>query len=54
LQILGGVHPEGGKVEGKVLREAFGFTKTIYELHKEAKKFTLLESASPADIVGRL
>jgi dienelactone hydrolase len=54
LQIIGGVKPSGGKVEGKELTEAFAFTKSIYALHKKEKDLTILDSAKPEDIVKAL
>ncbi len=53
LQIIGGVKPQGGKVEGKELTEAFAFTKTIYAMHKADKKLVIADSAKPqASVAG--
>jgi hypothetical protein len=54
LQIIGGVKPQGGKVEGKELTEAFAFTKSIYALHKADKKLVIVDRAKPEDIVAGL
>jgi dienelactone hydrolase/pimeloyl-ACP methyl ester carboxylesterase len=54
LQIIGGVKPTGGKVEGKELTEAFTFTKSIYALHKAEKFLTITDTAKPEDIVKAL
>ncbi len=54
LQIIGGVKPQGGKVEGKELTEAFAFTKSIYALHKAEKKLVIADNARAEDIVSGL
>lgn len=54
LQIIGGVRPTGGKVEGKELTQAFAFTKSIFDLHKKVDQLIIADSAKPEDIVKNL
>jgi dienelactone hydrolase/pimeloyl-ACP methyl ester carboxylesterase len=54
LQVVGGVDPQGKKVEAKALASAFAFTSRIYQLNKMEERLKILGEATPAEIVGRM
>jgi dienelactone hydrolase len=50
LLIAGAVTPQAKKLPEKDIKEAFKFTREIYDLYKAADKLTLLEESKPEDI----
>jgi hypothetical protein len=54
LAIAGGVSPQGKKVKGDVLQEAFAFTSGIYKLIKSGDKLTVHDDADAEKLVVEL
>jgi dienelactone hydrolase len=54
LAIAGGVSPQGKKVKGDVLQEAFAFTSRIYKLIKSGDKLTVHDDADAEKLVVEL
>src|SRR5262249_49291778 len=54
LQIAGGATPQGKKITGKGLAEAFALTSAIYKLHKADGRLNVKEEARPEELVAGL
>ena len=54
LAIAGGVTPQGKKLGGKEIQEAYAFTREVYELYKVGERLSLLEEAKPEELAALL
>lgn len=54
LQIIGGKRLTGEKLKEKELKEAFAFTRDVFDVHKAGKNLVVAESATPEDIIKQL
>jgi cephalosporin-C deacetylase-like acetyl esterase len=54
LFIAGAVTPQGAKLLEKDIKEAYKFTREVYDLYKAADKLTLLEEGKPEDVAALL
>jgi dienelactone hydrolase len=54
IAVAEALSPQGKPLTGKALREAFGFTRSIYQVHKMDNRLLLLETARVKDLVQHL
>ena len=54
LAIVGGVTPQGKKLGGKEIQEAYAFPREVYELYKAGDRLSLPEEAKPEEIAALL
>jgi hypothetical protein len=54
LIISGGVTPQGKKLLEKDIKEAYRFTREVYDLYKAGDKLTLVEDGKPEDMAAIL
>jgi cephalosporin-C deacetylase-like acetyl esterase len=52
--IAGGVSPQGKALTEKALKVAYGFTASVYKLHKADAKLTVAEAMKPEDLAAAL
>jgi hypothetical protein len=54
LSIAGGVSPLGKGLTEKQLKEAYGFTASVYKLYKAEAKLTVAEALKPEELAAGL
>jgi hypothetical protein len=54
LMIVGGVSSDGKALAGKALKEAYGFTASVYKLHKAEARLTVTEALKPEEFAAGL
>ena len=54
LVLSGGTSPQGKKLNGRELQDAFAFTRATYRLYKGEGRLTVAEALEPEEIAGRL
>jgi hypothetical protein len=54
LMIVGGVSSDGKALVEKPLREAYGFTASVYKLHKAEARLTVTETLKPDELAAGL
>ena len=54
LVIAGGVTPQGKKLGGKEIQEAYAFTREVYDLYKAGERLSLSEEARPEELAAML